>query len=112
MLSRYKKLEKEFLEKISPYPEETFKGKGIVTACGSKECFYVGAYVMINLLRYFGCYLPVEVWKFDWEKDDKWDKIFNDIDGVIVKYYDRTIAEVERKGWSLKPLIMCHTPYE
>jgi len=111
-LKYYKKLETEFLEKIPPYPEGVFEGKGIVTACGSRECFYVGAYVMINLLRYFGCYLPVEVWKFDWEKDDKWDKIFNDLDGVIVKYYDRTIAEVERKGWSLKPFAIKESSFK
>lgn len=102
-LSKYKKLENEFIEQVPDYPGGLYTGKGIVTACGSRECFYVGAYVLINLLRYFGCYLPVEVWKFDWEKDAKWDKIFNDLDGVFVKYYDQKIAEVDRKGWSLKP---------
>jgi len=33
-LKYYKKLETEFLEKIPPYPEGVFEGKGIITACG------------------------------------------------------------------------------
>lgn len=111
-LVKYKRLESEFLDNIDQYPNNKFSGRGIVTACGSKECFYVGAYVLINMLKYLGCDLPVEVWKFDWEKDDKWDKIFNDLEGVVVKYYGKKIADVDRKGWSLKPFAILESSFK
>jgi hypothetical protein len=112
MLETYRRLEENFLTDIPPYPD-TCSSRGIVTACGSKECFYVGAYVMIRLLRHFGCHLPVEVYKFDWEQDESWDKIFNAMPGVTVKYYDKTIcAGVERKGWSLKPFAILDSSFE
>lgn len=99
---RHKELERDFLSTERTYPN-TFSGRGIVTACGSKECFYVGSYVQIKLLRHFGCNLPIEVWKFDWEKDVWWDEMFNEMDDVVVRYYQGDIAEVERTGWVLKP---------
>lgn len=45
-------------------------------------------------------------------KDDKWDKIFNDLDGVVVNYYDKKIAEVDRKGWSLKPFAILESSFK
>jgi alpha 1,2-mannosyltransferase len=102
VLEKYRKLENEFLEILEPYPK-THSGRGIVTACGSKDCFCIGAYVQIRLLRKFGCSLPVEVWKFEWEKDAKWDDLFNSLEGVEVRYYNDDIANVERRGWTLKP---------
>jgi alpha 1,2-mannosyltransferase len=111
-LEIYRKLETEFLQKIDPYPENKYQGRGIVTACGTKECYYVGAYVMIQLLRSFGCALPVEVWKFHWEKDDKYDSIFNSIDNVTVRYYDKHISGVDRKGWCLKPFAVIESSFK
>lgn len=111
MLINYRKLEQRFLSAMPAYPESC-TGRGIVTACGSKECLYVGAYVLIRLLRYFGCNLPVEVYKFDWEKDQSWDDIFNAIPGVTVKYYDKTIcAHTEKKGWSLKAFAIADSSF-
>lgn len=110
-IAHYKKLEKAFLDNIPNYPD-TFYGRGIVTACGSKECYHVGAYVLINMLRFLGCQLPVEVWKFDWEKDNKWDDIFNNLDNVIIKYYDKKISDVDRKGWSLKPFSILESSFK
>lgn len=102
MIEHYQKLEDQFLDDVPKYPN-TFRGRGIVTACGSKDCFCIGAYVQIKLLRNFGCLLPIEVWKFDWEKDDRWDNIFNSMEGVEVRYYTSKVSDVDRKGWVLKP---------
>lgn len=101
-LKIHKRYEDAFLSELSDYPD-SFEGRGIVTACGSKDCFCIGAYVQIKLLRHFGCNLPVEVWKFEWERDSKWDDIFNSMDGVEVRYRKDDIADVKRKGWTLKP---------
>lgn len=112
MLVNYRKLENKFLADLPPYPA-TFSGRGIVTACGSKECLYVGAYVLIRLLRHFGCELPVEVYKFDWEKEPSWDDIFNAMPGVRVKYYDKTICEnTSKKGWSLKSFAIVDSSFK
>lgn len=111
MLSTYRKLETNFLQTVENYPAHKFDGRGIVTACGSGECYYVGAYVLIKLLREFGCNLPVEVWKFSWEKHEKWDKLFNDLENVVVKYYHKKIANVDRKGWSLKPFAILESNF-
>lgn len=45
----------------TPYPEDTFSGKGIVT-CGGSEKYFVPAVIMIKMLRYLGCTLPVQIW--------------------------------------------------
>lgn len=108
----YQKLETDFINQISEYPSDRFHGSGIVTACGSKECYYVGAYILINLLRFFDCRLPIEVWKFDWEKDEKWDPIFRNLDNVIVKYYNKKIVDIDKKGWSLKPFAILESSFK
>lgn len=102
-LKKYRRLEEEFLAGLEAYPQVKFDGRGIVTACGSNECYYVGAYVLIRTLRHLGCRLPIEVWKFDWEKDEKWDLIFDSMDGVSVRLFSGKICDgTNRKGWSLK----------
>jgi alpha 1,2-mannosyltransferase len=111
-LEIYRELETKFLDTVDQYPQNKFGGRGIVTACGSNECYYVGAYVMIKLLRQFKCYLPVEVWKFEWERDDKWDSIFNGLDGVEVRYYNKHISDVDRKGWCLKPFAVLESKFK
>ncbi len=109
-LKKYRALEEKFLASLGPY-EDRFEGRGVVTACGTKDCYYIGAYVLIRMLRHLGCGLPVEVWKFDWERDEKWDSIFDAMEGVRVRYYDRKIAEVDRKGWSLKPFAILESSF-
>lgn len=110
-LAKYKKLETEFLNQTQEYPG-SYKGRGVVTACGSKECYHVGSYVLIQLLRYLDCDLPVEVWKFDWEKDEKWDGIFNNLENVVVRYYNKNISDIDRKGWSLKPFAILESSFK
>lgn len=111
MLAQYRELEQKFLATMPAYPT-TCAGRGIVTACGSLECLYVGAYVLIRLLRYFGCNLPVEVYKFDWERDAVWDDIFNAMPGVTVKYYDKVICHnTTKKGWSLKSFAIADSSF-
>lgn len=111
-LYKYKKLENEFLSTISNYPKEKYKGKGIVTMCGSLECYYVGAYVLIKLLKKFNCDLPIEIHKFQHEKDEKWDYIFSKIEGVNLKYHQVKCQETEKKGWSLKPFAILDSSFE
>ncbi len=44
-----------------PYPAERFAGRGIVI-CGGGTKYFPCVYVLVRLLRYLGCTLPIEVW--------------------------------------------------
>ncbi len=59
------------LASVPPYPG-TFSGRGVVICAGGAR-YLTCAWVLINMLRRFGCTLPVEVWYLgDKECDPDW----------------------------------------
>ena len=68
----------EVLKSIPPYPQELYKGRGIVILAGGR--FSPFATTGMGMLREIGCTLPVEIWMKDkqeekagWCKDIKQD---------------------------------------
>ena len=53
----------DFLARLPPYPMGRFSGRGIVICAGGLG-YFTRAWVCIQMLRDFGCTLPVEIWHF------------------------------------------------
>lgn len=54
-------LASEFIKTIPPFPVRRFSGDGIVM-CGGGVTYFTNAWVCIQMLRFLGCPLPVELW--------------------------------------------------
>lgn len=57
-----------YIKSIKPYPNN-FVGKGVVICAGGVRLF-TSAWVCINMLRYLGCTLPIELWFLGEEEVD------------------------------------------
>jgi hypothetical protein len=58
-----------FISSLPAYPD-SFRGRGIVICAGGVN-YFTGAWVCINLLRQFGCRLPVELWHLNGSEMDE-----------------------------------------
>lgn len=85
-------------------PCSSCRGRGIVTTAGGE--YAAGAYVLIRLLRYLGCDLPVEVWCYAHEARDKVVRVIQRMQGVKL-YPVRGPLDLDpglrsNQGWALK----------
>lgn len=105
----------EFLAAIPEYPEERYRGRGIVMAAGGNR-FFASLYVTVRALRHVGCTLPIQVWylgRHD-EMPARHRKLlapygveFVDADRVRRRHPARCLD-----GWELKVFVALHSPYE
>ncbi|MCF7811969.1 glycosyltransferase [bacterium] len=106
-------LAEEFINEIPEYPD-TYSGKGIII-CGGGIQYYTNAWICINMLRYFGCKLPIQLWFLGAnEIDDQmkiWLKPLNVecVDGIKVR---KTYPARILKGWELKPYSIIYSPFK
>jgi hypothetical protein len=59
----YRRGATNFIKNMLPYPKDKFQSRGIVT-CGGGG-YFLCAWVCINILRYHGWKLPIEMWYLD-----------------------------------------------
>lgn len=103
----------QFIATVPEYPSG-FQGRGIVI-CGGGVKYFTNAWVCINMLRRFGCRLPIQVWHLgEKELDGRMRQILSPlgvecIDARRVKnrFPVRTLG-----GWELKPYACLHSPYK
>ncbi len=95
------------------YPPDQYKGRGIVI-CGGGERYFPCAWVCINMLRFAGCGLPVELWHFRNEMPPH-RKLLIEALGVRCINAD----EVRRihsarllGGWELKAYAIIHSSFQ
>jgi len=55
---KYLDLSNKFRENIPGYPNGKHHGRGIVILAGGEK-YFTGGWVVVNMLRKFGCTLPV-----------------------------------------------------
>ncbi len=102
-----------FIDAIPPFPSETFDGQGIVV-CGGGIKYGACAYVLVRLLRYLGCDLPIEVWCLnDDEFDPSWIELVKPYDVECVNAAEVLKSHPHRKlgGWELKPYAILHSRF-
>lgn len=56
----YRNQLEDVISRAGAYPDDSFEGRGIVTVAGGTK-YFPPAWVLIRMLRQFGCDLPVEV---------------------------------------------------
>ena len=111
---KYRKLSKDFIAQIPEYPEDVYNGRGIVM-CGGGEKYFPCAWVAINMLRKWGCDLPVELWHLGpFEMDDKMRDILTPLGVTTVDAHEVEIGHPVRNlgGWELNPFSMIHSSFE
>lgn len=97
---------------IPPCPAD-FAGRGIVI-CGGGVRYFTCAWVCINMLRHFGCRLPIEFWYLGGAETDE--RMIGLLKPLQVECIDA--SEVRKKfpsrglgGWELKPYALLHSRF-
>lgn len=101
-----------FIATIPAYPDR-YRGRGIVI-CGGGAKYFTNAWVCINMLRRFGCSLPIQLWYLGKKEMD------DHMKALVVPFGVECIdAHAVRKefparmlgGWQLKPYAILHSPF-
>jgi hypothetical protein len=100
------------VRKAHSYPKARFHGRGIVVCAGGDK-FLPGAWVLVNLLRRFGCALPIEMWHLKDEVGPVWGELMEPfgvslVDASVVR---QTHPARILNGWELKPYAMIHSRF-
>ena len=101
-----------FVQSIPPYPDH-FQGRGIVI-CGGGVSYFTNAWVCINMLRHFGCKLPIEVWHLGrHELDEEMEKLLVPLGVECVDASEMRKRFPTRllKGWELKPYAILQSSF-
>jgi hypothetical protein len=95
----------ERLSSLSPYPESTFSGFGIVI-CAGGPAYFTNAYVLVHVLRrHLNCTLPIEVWHIGRrEMSSRMALLLEDLDVSVVDATSEMNARGASfvDGWQLK----------
>lgn len=116
-LQKYHALQDGVVNNMTEYPEGRFKGQGIVI-CGGGPRYFSCAWVCINMLRHWGCTLPIEVWYLgDVEMDDAMRGLLATIPGGKITTVDaykirETYPARRLSGWELNPYSIIHSKFE
>ena len=103
------------LYRLGAYPEDRYRGRGIVIAGGGRA-FFASLYITIRAIRAVGCRLPIEVWFLgrNEEMPDRYVEILApydvrcvDGDAVRLRHPCRILH-----GWELKVFALLHSPFE
>lgn len=110
----YRKLSREAIAEIMPYPHGLFKGRGIVI-CGGGPTYFTCAWVCINMLRRHGCTLPIELFYLGpYEMNAHLIELVEPLGVTCVDAH--TLAEVHPvthlAGWELKVYALLYCSFE
>ena len=101
----------EIVKSIPPYPENLYKGRGIVILAGG--IFSPFATTGMGMLREIGCTLPVEVWMKDKkEEKDGWCKDIRQDGMVCRRLSDHMDTSALKSGYQLKVHSMLFSSFE
>lgn len=97
-----------------PSCPDTFSGRGIVI-CGGGAKYFPGVWVLVNMLRYLGCHLPIEVWYLGRsELDLPMEQLLTPLGVTCVDGLEVSKTHPCRilKGWELKAFALVHSAYK
>jgi hypothetical protein len=95
-------------------PQESWKGRGIVTLAGGHR-YRVCAWVMIRALRRIGCTLPIQAWYLgDVEKDTRWEELVRPygVECIDAFSFRKKHPHPRLNGWEAKTYSILHSPFE
>jgi ADP-heptose:LPS heptosyltransferase len=102
-----------FIASLRPCPPG-FRGRGIVVCAGGVRMF-TNAWVCINMLRRFGCRLPIQLWHLGRrEMDAEMRALLKPLRVACVDAHKVLKGHPARRlhGWSLKPYAVLHSPFQ
>lgn len=111
---KYLDMSTEFKKNIPAYPVDTYSGRGVVILAGG-ERYYTGAWVVVNMLRKWGCTLPVEIWHLgEQEMDDRMREMMLPLGVTTVDAYEVRKLHPARRlyGWECTPFSLLHSRFE
>ena len=103
----------QFVRTIPAYPRR-FRGRGIVV-CGGGRKYFPCAWVCINLLRRWGCSLPIQLWHLgSAEADAAMRALLRPLGVECVDAWQVRRRHPARilNGWEVKPYAILHSPFE
>lgn len=107
-------LSNEFRKNIPEYPKGKYSGRGIVILAGGEK-YFTGGWVVVHMLRKFGCTLPIEMWHLgDAEMDDRMREL---IEPLGVTTVDALKVRKEHPvralgGWECTPFCLLYSQFE
>lgn len=109
----FKEASKNFIRRIPKYPG-SFVGSGIIICAGGMT-YLTCAWVCINMLRKFGCRLPIEIWYLG--RSEIQNELWSLISKLGVEFVDANkIREVKPArildGWPLKAYAILNSRFE
>src|SRR5690606_8840893 len=99
----------DFTKNIKPYPENRYRGRGIVYTAGGVSnitCLLIS----INVLRKQGCDLPIEVWFLGNEIPEYIQSEFKGLGVTFKNFLD--FEKISFPGFHLKPLCILYSSFE
>lgn len=103
----------EFLDSLEDYPGG-YAGRGIVTCAGGLR-YNTCAWVLIKLLRHFGCVLPIQAWYLgEEERFADWIELVRPLGVECIDAHEvrRRHPHPRLHGWELKPYAILHSPFQ
>lgn len=113
-LKYYIKHSDDFIQSIQPFNQKDNKPKGIVT-CGGGVTYFTCAYIMVRMLRSWGCTLPVELWYLgSKEMTQEMIDIISPYGVVCIDAYKvrKEFPAKTLNGWELKPYAILHSKFD
>lgn len=104
---------KAYIKTIQSYPS-TFSGRGVVI-CGGGLKHFPNAWVCINMLRRFGCKLPIQLWHLgEQEMTDEMRALVSPLGVECVDGLEIRKCRPARilRGWELKAYSVLHCPFK
>jgi len=104
----------QFLNTVSSYPKKKYRGKGIVI-CGGGEKYFPGTWVLVNILRYHGCDLPIELWHLGKEElSEHMAQLIQPLGVTCIDGFEVRKKHPCRilKGWELKAFALLYSSFE
>jgi FkbM family methyltransferase len=102
-----------FIAEIPPYDRRRFSGRGIVL-CGGGVSYFTNAWVCVQMLRFHGCKLPVELWYLGRsELDGKMESLIAPLGVTCVNAHEFMGRHPMRNplGWELKSYALLHSRF-
>lgn len=102
----------KFISSI-PLNYEDYRGRGIVTCAGGIK-YQTCAWVLIKMLRHFGCDLPIEVWYLgEQEHDPAWEALVAPLGVTCVDAFAVRSTHPHRRlrGWESKAYAIQHSRF-
>lgn len=108
-----RRIARQFLDSVAPYPAGKYQGRGIVICAGGR--YLPCAWVCIRMLRKLGCQLPIELWQLrQSEITEPLQSALTDLDVRCVNAAQMRLEHPIRhlSGWELKPYAILHSRFE